>query len=202
MMILWKERLAFLAVPKTGSTAIESILAPMAAITFQRPPMVKHITLQRFNRFMLPYLDKMGLGDVETFAVMREPVAWLGSWYRYRQRPELDGSAKSTLGLSFDAFVAAYLQGGKRPAFADLGSQARQLSKSRGQIGVDHLFRYEDLGDLVEFLQQKTGRAFELPQKNVSPQMDLQLSTELDAHLRQAYAFDFSVYEGLRAAKP
>ena len=45
MMILWRERLAFLAVPKTGTTAIDSILAPFAAITYSRPPMVKHMTL-------------------------------------------------------------------------------------------------------------------------------------------------------------
>jgi hypothetical protein len=47
MMILWRERLAFLAVPKTGTTAIESILAPFAAITYSRPPMVKHMTLSK-----------------------------------------------------------------------------------------------------------------------------------------------------------
>ena len=57
MMILWRERLAFLAVPKTGTTAIESILAPFAAITYSRPPMVKHMTLQG-NRISKVYQER------------------------------------------------------------------------------------------------------------------------------------------------
>ena len=64
MLILWREKLALLAVPKTGSTAIEEALQPYAAISYSRPPMVKHMTLTRFNRFMRPYLDVVGLAEV------------------------------------------------------------------------------------------------------------------------------------------
>jgi hypothetical protein len=197
MMILWKERLAFLAVPKTGTTAIEAALAPYADISFRRPPAVKHMTHQRFNRFIRPYLKKEGAEDMELFAVMREPVSWLGSWYRYRQREELQDSPNSTKGISFDDFVSAYLQNQNRPAYAQLGSQARQLSISRDRVGLDLLLRYENMPRLVTFLSERLGQKINLNSYNVSPEMEISLSPATRAQLRQKHALDFETYESI-----
>jgi len=197
MLILWKENIAFLAVPKTGTTAIETALAPFASVIFQRPPSAKHITHQRFNRFIRPYLNKEGKEGIETLALMREPVSWLGSWYRYRQRPELAGSQNSTRNLSFDDFVTSYLLTENRPAFANLGTQARQLSKSKTALGIDHLFRYENIEKFLDFIEDRVGVRLELSQYNVSEKMDLQLSTSVAAHLRRVHAYDFDVYESI-----
>ena len=197
MLILHRHKLAFLAVPKTGSTAIEMALSPLAGIRFLQPPGVKHMTHQRFNRFIRPWLRKEGLDDVELFAVVREPVSWLGSWYRYRRRDELAGSPNSTRGVSFDAFVRAYLQEGERPAWAALGSQLRQLSKSRDTVGIDHLFRYEQMDRLLDFLEERTGTRPVLPRRNVSPEMELSLSPETAALLREKRAGDFALWEGI-----
>ena len=197
MMILWRERLAFLAVPKTGTTAIESILAPFAAITYSRPPMVKHMTLSKFNRFLRPYLENSGLSDVKTLAVMREQVSWLGSWYRYRQRDGLKNTAKSTAHLSFDEFVLAYLSERGRPDFAEVGSQARFLSGCKNGNGVDHLFCYERMEPLVGFLTELLGQPMEFPKLNVSPRMPLSLSEPVEQRLREKHADDFALYASL-----
>ena len=199
MLILWKENLVIFAVPKTGTTAIEQALAPHAAISFLRPPAAKHMTHQRFNRFMRPWLKKEGKEDIRTVALMREPISWLGSWYRYRQRPEVAGSANSTAGLDFDAFVRAYLGENPRPAYARLGSQARQLSKSRTEVGIDHLFRFEEMGRFVEFIEARVGVRLELPRINVSPAMPLTLSPALEKRLRQQHALDFDLYARIKA---
>jgi len=198
MMILWQERLAFLAVPKTGTTAIEAALAPHAAITYAKPPQVKHMTLQRFNRFMRPYLEKVGMQDIRTLAVMREPVSWLGSWYRYRQRDGLKNTTKSTAHLSFDDFVRAYMMDKNRPEFAEVGSQARFLAPGGNSKPVDHLFRYSDLNLLIEFLSQQLKSDMVLPQMNVSPQQELHLSPEIARQYRQKFAADFDLYASLR----
>jgi len=195
MMILWREKLVFLAVPKTGTTAIETILEPHAAIAFMRPPMVKHMTLGRFNRFIRPYLAASGLNDVETFALMREPVSWLGSWYRYRQRDGLKNTAKSTAHLSFDAFVTAYLSD-DRPEFAEVGSQARFLSGGKSD-GISHLFRYENMQPVLEFLSEKLGQTVALPQMNVSPARALALSPDVATALHEKHAADFDLYHSL-----
>ena len=99
MLVFWRQRLVFLATPKTGSTAIEAALgAAGGGVVIQRPPQLKHTTVQRYRRFVAPYLGDCVKG--ETFAVialMREPLDWLGSWYRYRQRED-EVPEKSTRG--------------------------------------------------------------------------------------------------------
>lgn len=197
MMIFWKERLAFLAVPKTGSTAIEAALAPHAAVTFARPPQFKHMTHKRFGRFIRPWLAMEGAEDIKVFAVMREPVSWLGSWYRYRARDALKGQPNSTQGISFDDFVLAYLQEEDRPDYAVLGSQAQQLSPKRNEPAVAHLFRYEEMHKVVDFLNDRFATRLELPTFNVSPKMAISLSPSVQRKLENKYPLDFSVYEAI-----
>ena len=51
MLVFWDQRLAFLATPKTGSTAIAAALESLAAVSIQRPPLLKHTTVHRYRRF-------------------------------------------------------------------------------------------------------------------------------------------------------
>ncbi|MFT5639144.1 MAG: hypothetical protein ACI861_001970 [Paracoccaceae bacterium] len=197
MMIFWKENLAFLAVPKTGSTAIEAALEPYSSVSFIRPPKFKHMTHKRFNRFMRPWLEIEGVKSIETFAVMREPVSWLGSWYRYRGRDELIGHANSTHSISFDEFIDAYLGEGARPAYATLGSQAQQLSRKQGETGITHLFRYEDMDHIRTFLSNRFSRKLEFSHCNVSPDMPLDISPKNQRRLEEKHAFDFATYDDI-----
>ncbi len=197
MMIFCKEKLVFLAVPKTGSTAIEAALAPFASASFVRPPEIKHMTHKRFNRFLRPWLAMEGVHDVKTIAVMREPVSWLGSWYRYRARDALKGHINSTATISFDKFVEAYLMTENRPAFAMIGSQAQQLSRKQGEIEIDHLFRYEEIGRLMKFLEERFGSTLVLRRFNVSPQLDISLSTTVLQKFQDKYPRDFETYDGI-----
>lgn len=77
MLVFWKENLVFLAVPKTGTTAIEGALAPHAAMVLREPPQIKHAPLYRYGRFLLPMFEKAGGKNPETIAVIRHPVEWL-----------------------------------------------------------------------------------------------------------------------------
>jgi len=121
MLVFWKEKLVFLAVAKTGTTALEGALAPRAALVVRDPPILKHTPIYRYNRFLRPYLEKGGADDLETTALVRHPVSWLGSWYKYRGRDDLKGHQNSTADVSFDEFVDEYTKG--RPApFANVGS--------------------------------------------------------------------------------
>lgn len=190
MLVFWKQQLVLLATPKTGTTAIEATLAPVADIAITNPPRLKHTGLQRYHRFLLPYLEPEQ--EFETAAVIREPRDWLGSWFRYRQRPGVDAS-KATTGMTFDAFVRAYLDDSS-PAFATVGSQARFL-RARGDKKVTHLFRHDRMDDLVAFLEHRLGRRIELPRLNVSPKADLSLTPETDALLKKVCAADFALYD-------
>lgn len=194
MLVFWKEKIAFLSVPKTGTTAYQTALAPRATMVVTDPPELKHAPLYRYNRFFRPMFDKVGGADMETLAVVREPISWLGSWYRYRRRPFMEGRPNATHDVSFDAFVEGYLQG-KPPGFANVGSQAKFLEPRPNGTAITHLFRYEDQPKLRGFLEERLGVTLELAQENVSPQMDLDLSPEIERRLRRKRPEEFALWE-------
>ncbi|MCB2116807.1 MAG: hypothetical protein KDE00_11045 [Rhodobacteraceae bacterium] len=195
MLVFWKQRLVYLATPKTGSTAIEAALEPLASVVIQRPPELKHTSVRRYWTHLAPYLARAADEDFMVVAVMREPVAWLGSWYRYRQRLTGVRPERSTTGMSFDAFVEGYLQDPK-PAFANIGSQARFLAPGDGP-GADRIFRYEKMEAFVDFLEDRLDCEITLPRLNVSPLGDTALSPSVEARLRTASAEDFALYSAI-----
>jgi hypothetical protein len=140
--------------------------------------------------------DKVCGVQMETLAVMREPVGWLSSWYRYRQRPFMQGKPNATHGISFDQFVSAYLQG-KRPGYADVGSQAKFLEPRPNGTSVTHLFRYEEPDRLQTFLSDRLGALPELPRENVSPDIKAELSGEVAAKYRRKCAAEFDLYDSI-----
>lgn len=196
MLVFWEQRLAFLATPKTGSTAIAAALESLAAVSIQRPPLLKHTTVHRYRRFIGPYLEAASKDQFTLVALMREPRDWLGSWYRFRQREET-AAERSTAGMSFDDFVRAWCQE-PRPDFADVGSQARFLRPRQG-VGVDRLFRYEEIDSFVHFLEDRLGCEIILPRLNVSPPGLTELSPATEALLHEAAAEDFALYRTLLA---
>ncbi|PRX38096.1 hypothetical protein SAMN05216257_103383 [Meinhardsimonia xiamenensis] len=198
MLVFWEERLVFFATPKTGSTALEMALRPVAGIALTDPPVIKHTPAYRFRRFLAPYFAACGADDFETVAVVRHPVDWLGSWYRYRSRAELEGHPNSTRGMSFNDFVRAYLKR-RRPPFAEVGSQAKFLTDSDGRIAVDHLFRYEALPALLTFLEKRLNREIRLKRLNESPAAELTLRPRLIARLQAERAEEFQVWEQARS---
>ncbi|MDC0656713.1 gamma-glutamyl kinase [Leisingera sp. SS27] len=196
MMIFFKERLALLSVPKTGTTAFQAALRGRADLVISDPPELKHAPLYRYNRWIRPMFEKVCGAELEVAAVMREPVSWLGSWFRYRQRPALDGQPNSTKGVSFDEFLQAYCKG-KPPAFANVGSQAKFLEAQPNGCKVDHLFRYEDQEALKVFLEHRLNTEIRLERKNVSPQAPMTLSRETETHLRRKRAAEFELYSSI-----
>ena len=148
MLVFWEERLAFLATPKTGSTAIAAALESLAAGVGATPT-----GSEAYHRAPIsPLCRTLSASRVQGRLDGCRPDARAARlaqfWYRFRQREDTD-PARSTRGMSFDEFVQAWCQD-PRPAFADVGSQGRFLRPRQGE-GVDRLFRYEDIGDLRPF---------------------------------------------------
>lgn len=197
MLVFWNQRLVLLSVHKTGSSALEAALADTASMAVLDPPELKHAPVYRYNRFFRPMFERMGAERMDIVALVREPVDWLGSWYRYRQRDFLDGRPESTRGMAFDAFCSAYASG-DRPAFADVGSQANFVEPRPNGVAVTHLFRYEAMESVTAFLAERLERPVTLPRTNVSPRAPLALSPGTETRLRNHSAADFAVWEGAR----
>lgn len=196
MLLFWKAKLVVLAVPKTGTTALEEALLPHADAAILNPPEKKHVTARRWRGQLAPFFENKGARPLETMAVIREPVDWLKSWHRYRARPEIAGSPASTAGMDFDTFVEGWLSD-PEPEFARVGRQSRFVSDASGHVIVDHLFRYEALDEAVGFLERRLNRNLELPRRNVSPPADVSLSPELEERLHLEAAADFVLWESL-----
>lgn len=196
MLVFSKEKLVFLSMPKTGSTAYQEALASQASLVVRDPPELKHAPVYRYNRFFRPMIDKFCEGPFDILAVMREPVDWLGSWYRYRAREDLRGARTSTADLSFEAFVDSYLAK-PRPAYAQVGSQAKFLEPQQNGTAVTHLFRYEDQAGLQRYLEDRLGQPVKTELYNVSPDVPLELSEETRTRLTQELAADFTLYDSI-----
>lgn len=195
MLVFWEERLVLLATPKTGTTSIAKALESRAAISIQRPPELKHTPIKRFRRFIGPYLEQVSKEPFTVIGVMREPRDWLGSWYRYRQRPGIPDKRRSTVGISFDDFVEAYCTE-KPPAFANVGAQAGFLRPEDAK-GADMIFRHDRIEDLVAYLEHRLAMNITLPVVNVSPQASTLLTAKNEALLQRFAARDFALYASL-----
>jgi len=196
MLVFWAEKLVVLAVPKTGTTAIQGALAPRASMVLRDPPQLKHSPVYRYRRFLQPlFAQGGGQEDMETFALVRNPIDWLGSWYRYRHRDELVGRPNSTRDVTFDDFVTEYTKGNPAP-FANIGSQAKFLTLGDKSVGVTHLYQYEAMDKALAFLCERLNRdEIALNRKNVSPAMTLTLSQAVEDRLRERCAVEFNVWE-------
>ncbi|MBT8152409.1 sulfotransferase family protein [Epibacterium ulvae] len=196
MLVFLKENLVFLSVPKTGTTAYMEALAPRADMVVANPPELKHAPVYRYNRWFRPMFAKICSAEPELLAVVREPISWLGSWYKFRQRPYLDGKPTSTKGICFDDFVREYCRG-KPAAFANIGSQVKFLEPQPNGCKVTHVFRYEELDKLDAFLNARLGVNIQTPKANVSASIPLQLSSQTEEILRRKKADEFALYDGI-----
>jgi hypothetical protein len=196
MLVFWEERLVFLATPKAGSTAVEVALESLAALSVQRPTALKHTNLHDYHRFVRPYLETMAGDSFTTVALMRAPLDWLGSWYRFGQKDDLADPRASTLGLSFDDFVQGWCAP-QPPYHADIGSQSAFLTPGDGGAAPDALFRYEDMPAFVAFLEDRLNCEVLLPRVNVSPVADMALSPATLQEFRRTAAADLALYDSL-----
>ncbi|WP_342456558.1 gamma-glutamyl kinase [Phaeobacter sp. QD34_24] len=196
LLVFHDERLVLLSVPKTGTTAYQAALRDRADIVVADPPELKHATVIRYSRWFRPMFERVCGTEMELMAVVREPISWLGSWYRFRQRPFMDGKPNSTKGISFDNFVSSYCTG-KPAAFADVGSQAKFLEPRTNGSAVTHLFRYEDQPAIQDFLEDRLGMKLELEILNASPPMELTLTPRTERILRRKHAADFDLHASI-----
>ncbi len=198
MLVFSKAKLVILSVPKTGTTAYQAALAPLASLIVSDPPELKHAPVFRYNRYFRPMLEKFIGGDLDVMAVIREPISWLGSWYRYRRRDFMKDMPNATHDISFDEFIEAYMRGDK-PSFANVGSQAKFLEPAGNGTAATHVFRYEDQAGIIAFLEDRLGCSITTTRQNVSPEMPLELMPDVEARLRRKCADEFALWHSIGA---
>ncbi len=200
--------LVFLAMTKCASTAIEDQLFEYSQIVTRKNPTLKHMHYRGFKRFIAPMLRRHGhpRRSYEVVCVMREPIGWLHSWWRYRGRPQLanaEGPRRRnyTGDMTFEQFVQAYIAQSETYA-TSIGRQANFVRGPNDQmVGVDRLFRYEELGAFVDYVSERVGRPLSLDRINVSPRTKLKLPRSTRRELQEFLATEYYVYETLATGR-
>ena len=198
MLIFIKEKLVFFATPKTASTSIETTLGNLCEVRLSKHPSVKHTPYRKYKRLLEPFVQTVIPEEPDCIAAFREPLDWLGSWYRYRARTELIGKPNSTRDITFDQFIEGYLQD-NQPTYARVGNQAKFVSDKNDKVGMTYLFKYDQMHTMVRFLSERLKKQIALPKTNISPKMELSLSPELQRELKNAYRTDFEIYETIKS---
>jgi len=194
MLIFWEKRLVFLATPKAGSTAIEAALEGLANLAVQRPAELKHTNLRTYRHHIEPWLHSITGEKFTTIALMREPISWLQSWYRFRLRDDGDDPDHTMIGMSFADFAAACADPAGS-AIAQVGTQSDFLTTTIDR--VDRIFRYEEIESFTHFLEDRLDCGISLPRVNVPPAVDVSLSPGQAEQLRRVMADDFALYASL-----
>ncbi len=200
MLILGLQRLVVLETPKTGSLALRAMLKPYTLPLSNEA--ARHIG---FTGYLLRHaagLNEAFGGPVQTLAVIREPLSRMQSWYRYRLRENVAHLPVSTQGMSFEAFMLAYLSE-PPPKFANVGRQDRFVGWTGRVARVDHLFDYRHLDQLEAFLSDQIGDVLTLPERNVTPlrkPVDYSLSDAVVARFRDQNAEEFALYAAVSEA--
>lgn len=207
MIFLYRARLLILSQPKTGTTALEDALGRRASIAVNGPPELKHVSYRGLMKFVAPWIEahsNLKRSEYDVVAVMRDPIDWLGSWYRYRTREELrkpdnPRSVNYTGHVTFDKFVQDVCRlDSEQPAYAQIKTPSWVSLSAHGRIGVDRLYPYEDMSGLYELIASRTGKPIEAKRLNISPQLDLELSPSTGELLRRHFAFEFDLHATLK----
>lgn len=194
MLVFPSSALVFLAIPRTATTSMEAALHSAAALHIPKDLFPKHIPARTFfKRWEKHYPNAPKL---DAFAVIREPIDRLKSWYLYRQREAIIGSVKSTVGMTFEDFIEEYLADDRKPR-ANIGNQFSFCSDESGQNIVKHLIEFGNLPVLADFIQTRIGLETTLPHLNASRSDKLELSRRAIARLEQANAAEFELYHSV-----
>lgn len=174
MLISLKYNFVFLCMPKCASTSIENMLNPYSDLKFLGSPSVRHTSYTAYNKHISPYLDKVAnINSIETICLLREPLSWLNSWYRFRARHQLRNPnnpyyENSTSNINFSEFVEAYMSPNP-PAYAKVGSQYDFIKDDAGNNGIDRIFLLDNMEDFVEYMSRKVGKDLSVSTLNTSP---------------------------------
>ncbi len=185
----------FLASPKAASTAIQRAFAEHAQLLTPGPPSLKHLSAAEFEADIAPLLAKHGFdrSAYVTTALVREPVDLTLSWFRYRSRRNLKGSARYTGEMSFDEYAEQVVAG--EDAFR---SPREFLCDERGELLVQRPYRYEHIDACLGWMVEQVGQPVEVGRANVSPQRDVEVSPATRALLEQHFARDLEIYAAAR----
>ena len=191
----------FICMPKCASTSIEKALLPYSQFNTRGDTQLKHTSFEKYNEFIKPFLNSSSKTNIETVCLMREPISWLHSWFKYLSRdvlksPEHKNHHRYCGDFTFEEWIIDYLSK-KPPKYVVKRSQRSYLVSSDGTVGVDKIFKYEDMTSMQKYFEDKIGKKIEFPNLNISPIIEYKLTPQLENRLKSSLKEDYEIYNSL-----
>jgi hypothetical protein len=189
-----------LSVPKVASTSLDAALAGFHEPPPGKPP-AKHQNVVNFHRHTVPKIRRLGFerDRYEVVALFRDPVAWLESWWRYRQRPDVrDNQAQRYTGdRTFAEFVGLFLTDKEATGIKGRPAQFVAGDVERG-ARVDRIFAVDRPEVWTAWFTERIGSPLEVPRRNrASARPPTDLPPVLVDRLREWFAPEYDVLEHL-----
>ena len=197
MLIGVKKRFIFVANTKTASTSIEDALVPYAEIMCAGTSERKHISLPNaFSEYQFLFgQPNYAMDRFFKFGVMRDPLDWIGSWYRYRKGNQVQSPLPAE--MDFEAFWA------NKDWNIQRGDGAKHLQRdmfigAKGHLWADVIIPYHKLSELFGEICTLLHVPAPLPRKNVSVLSDTGIiPPALQEEMREFYAADYALWDQL-----
>lgn len=208
MLISHDHNFVVLSNTKCGSTSLVHSLESHVDIAFTVDHRLRHTPFKAYEAHLKPYLRGQwgaGVDSFDVFCVFREPLDWLGSWYRFRCRNELADPkhpkhAEYAGHLSWEDFLRSviYTPMRDRSPCIRIERQSTFVSSQAGGPKGITLFRYDDLPQLISLLLGRMGKEIDILNWNVSPKIPLQTPASLEKEVRNVLKDEFAIYDQIR----
>lgn len=198
MLIGVRKRFIFVANTKTASTSIENMIASQVEIMRGGSPRQKHIMLRDVRKEYWFLFDRPdhAFDTYFKFGVMRDPIDWIVSWYRYRKGNKTASPLPET--MTFADFWAERDWNIQR-ANGEPYLQQDLFVAADGTLLADMIIPYGNLQEGLHGICQRLQMPMELLHHNVSAMASLPepLSPALIEEMRAYYAKDYALFDRL-----
>ncbi|WP_137123720.1 hypothetical protein [Roseomonas sp. HF4] len=193
-----------LSMPKCASSSLQQTLTPVCDVRFKDH--MKHVDLGFVETFVLPMLGARRAPQPyapRIFCLMRDPIDWLHSWYRYSWdadgRPSARGGYGDAVFADFAAFLDAYFSD-RPPRVGGVLRQSDFIRSRGGALGRVELFRFEDHARLLATLEGLCGQDLPLKVTNQSRPKRPEDFSGIDLiGLRRRLADEYAIYNAIPA---
>jgi len=202
MLIGLERKFVFVANTKTASTSVESALGPVSEVVLAETPEQKHMPLHAAIEAHPEIFAQPGQWPrfFFKFGVMRDPLDWIDSWFRYRKSNRVESPLPPQ--MSFAEFWEQqdwnFRRADGRPYL-----QRDMFCGPQGKVLADVIIPYHRLPEMFALICDALGVAHALPRKNVSRlRKRAEIPPALEDRLRVHYAEDYALLDGLDRINP
>lgn len=198
MLISTEKKFVFVANTKTASTSIEDALMDYSEIHRGGSPARKHIGLQQAYKIYDFLFSQPGHTPDQyfKFGVMRDPLDWIGSWFRYRKGNTVESPLPKD--MTFEDFWRNQDWNIMRPDGWKYLQRHLFCAPQGGEVLADVIIPYHKVGEEFGKICDAFGIDSPLPRKNVSQLKDAGIIPDhLKAEMRAFYEADYRLWNRL-----